>query len=256
MLDAFAREGDARAGLAARSAAWRDAVAALERTRMDDRERRARIEMAAFQLQEIDKVAPTAGEDDRLAAERLVLANADRLSRLSAEAFGVALRERGCRADDARGRVEALHELANLDARFAPFVAQRDVAQSRARRSRACSCGRTPRSLDASPERLQAVEDRLATLERVKRKHGPSLADVLARQESLRRELAELEGGEGHADALRRASARRATTFHDAARALSARRHESGRRLAQGARGRTGRAGDEQVPRRRPRDGR
>jgi hypothetical protein len=44
-------------------------------------------------------------------------------------------------------------------------------------------------SIDASGERLQEVEDRLALLERLKKKHGPMLADVLARQGALAAEL-------------------------------------------------------------------
>ena len=65
---------------------WRAAENALARTQLDDREKRARIEIASFQLQEIDQVGPVAGEDETLAAERVVLANADRLARLSGEA--------------------------------------------------------------------------------------------------------------------------------------------------------------------------
>ena len=231
VLDAFAREGDARAEIAGAFSAWRDAVAALERTRMDERERRARIEMAAFQLQEIDKIAPAAGEDERLAADRLMLANADRLSRLSAEAFALLYENEDAALTSLAAVWKRVHELASLDARFAPFAAQRDAIKA-GLEDLAHVLRSYGSELDASPERLQSVEDRLATLERLKRKHGPSLADVLARQESLRRELADLEGGDGLADVLSARERAARDAFHDAARAMSARRRESGRRLA------------------------
>ena len=65
----------------------RAAQRALNRSQLDDREKRARIDLAEFQLHEIEQVAPVSGEDDSLEAERLVLQNADRLARLSSEAY-------------------------------------------------------------------------------------------------------------------------------------------------------------------------
>ncbi len=66
-LDAFLNRGDLVAGVASAFDAWRLAYAALDHSRLDDREKRARIDMASFQLDEIAKVAPAAGEDDQLA---------------------------------------------------------------------------------------------------------------------------------------------------------------------------------------------
>jgi DNA repair protein RecN (Recombination protein N) len=231
VLDAFAREGDARTDLANRFTAWRDAVAALERTRMGERERRARIEMASLQLQEIEKVAPLPDEDDRLAAERLVLANADRLSRLSAEAFALLYENEDAALTTLAGVWKRVHELASLDIRFASYAAQRDALKA-GLEDLAHVLRSYGSELDASPERLQAVEDRLAALERLKRKHGPTLADVLARQDALRRELADLDGGEGRAEALAVREREARDAFHEAARTISGRRQEASRRLA------------------------
>jgi DNA repair protein RecN (Recombination protein N) len=58
--------------------------------------------------------------------------------------------------------------------------------------------------VDASPARLQEVEDRLARLERLKRKHGPALADVMARATALRAEVERLAGSEEQAGDLER----------------------------------------------------
>ena len=51
-------------------------------------------------------------------------------------------------------------------------------------------------TIEASPERLQQIETRLALLERLKRKYGPTLADAMARRDRLRREIDDLEGSE------------------------------------------------------------
>jgi len=87
LIDAFGALGTAREEVAARFQAWRDAQDALDRTKMDARERAARLELLSFQLDEIEKTGPKAGEDEALMAERQVLANAERLTRLSAEAY-------------------------------------------------------------------------------------------------------------------------------------------------------------------------
>ena len=50
--------------------------------------------------------------------------------------------------------------------------------------------------IEASPARLQQVEERLALLDRLKRKYGPSLGEVVARRDALRRELDELQQGD------------------------------------------------------------
>ena len=195
--------GDLVAGVAAAFEAWRAAHAALDRSRLDDREKRARIEMASFQLEEIDKVAPAAGEDDRLATERAVLANADRLS---------AVVDRGVTRRSTTVTIAALVRLAGrVEARrrtgghrsalqSVPRRSRRDQVQPR--RPRVSFCARTSRTSRRRPRRLQAVEDRLAALERLKRKYGPTLEDVLGRRDELRAELADLGASEERAAAL------------------------------------------------------
>jgi DNA repair protein RecN (Recombination protein N) len=79
-------------------------------------------------------------------------------------------------------------ELASLDARFVAHLESRDAVKSQLEDLAAFLRGYAA-GIDASPERLQQVEDRLALLERLKRKHGPTLADVLARQKALKEEV-------------------------------------------------------------------
>ena len=230
LVDTFGGHAAAVDDVGARFGAWRTAVGALDRTRLDDREKRVRIEMAAFQLQEIDKVAPRDGEDESLAAERGVLANADRLSRLSAEAY-TALYDGESAALSALAIVwKRVVELAALDARFAAYVEQRDELKSRLE-DLAFFLRGYARELDAAPDRLQAVEDRLAAIERLKKKYGPSLADVLARQAALKQELAELGATEERAEALERRERETRDAFQNAARALTARREAAARML-------------------------
>src|SRR5690606_1108699 len=76
--------------------------------------------------------------------------------------------------------------------RFVPYLETRDAVKSQledlAFFLRSYAAG-----IDASPARLQEVEDRLAALERLKKKHGPTLADVLDTAARLRRDLDDIE---------------------------------------------------------------
>ena len=175
----------------------------LDRSRMDARERAARLDLIAFQLAELDRAALTPGEDEELAATRSVLASAERIHQLCGEGYA-ALYE----SDDAvlgtLGTVwKRVGELAAIDPAFAPYVEARDTIKSQLE-DLAYFLRSYAEGVDASPGRLQQVEDRLALLDRLKRKHGPTLQDVIATRDRLARERSFLEGGGERADDLQR----------------------------------------------------
>jgi len=210
---------------------WVAAAAALERTRLGEREKRSRLEMAAFQLEEIDKVAPQPEEDERLGAERLVLANADRLSRLTGEAYAALYDGESAALTSLAGVWKRLGDLAALDPRFQTYLDQRDEMKS-ALEDLSFFLRSYSANLDASPDRLQIVEDRLAALERVKKKHGPALADVLAKRAALREEMEALQAGDERAAALAERADEARRQFETIARRLSDARRSAARKLA------------------------
>jgi DNA repair protein RecN (Recombination protein N) len=230
LLDEFAGDADALTDLGQAFDAWRDAASALERTRLDDREKRARIEMATFQLQDIEKVSPTAGEDDALASERTVLASADRLSRWSSDAYEALYAGEHAALGSLATTWKRVAELAGVDARFAAFAAERDEIKSRLD-DLALTLRAYREMLDASPERLQAVEDRLAALERVKRKYGPTLDDVIRTRERLREDLAALGASEERIAEWQRVEASARSTFRAKATERSATRRRAAAEL-------------------------
>jgi len=230
-LDAFLGVGPLVDTVGTSFDAWRDAASALDRSRLDDREKNARIDIASFQLQEIDKVAPEEGEDERLAADRVVLANADRLTRLSAEAYS-ALYDGESAALAALSTVwKRVSELASLDARFLKYVDERTAVKS-SLEDLAFFLRSYATDLDASPERLQAVEDRLAAIERLKRRYGPTLGDVIAKRRALAEELGLLGASEEFAAALEGKERDTRATFSERATELSRARREGAARLA------------------------
>jgi len=225
VLDAFGALESLAAPVASSFDAWRASEDELARVRATAKDRDARLELIAFQLGELDRAAPKRGEDDELAALRQVLASAERVERLCAESFA-SLYERDDAILAGLGQVwRRVAELAELDPRFQPYLDARDGIKSQLE-DLALFLRHYADSIEASPARLQQIEERLALLERLKRKYGPALADVIARRESLTRERSDLEGGDERVAQLEQESAAARTTYVAAAEALShARRH-------------------------------
>jgi DNA repair protein RecN (Recombination protein N) len=195
----------------------------LERSRMDSREKSARLDLIAFQLGEIEKAAPRVAEDEELAASKQVLANAERIQRLCTEGY-VALYE----GDDAilgglGGVWKRIAELATIDSAFASYAEARDGIKSQLE-DLAFFLRSYADDVDASPGRLQDVEDRLALLERLKRKYGPSLQDVIERGTALARERELLSGAGETSEQIERALSAATESFLSAARDLSGKR--------------------------------
>jgi DNA repair protein RecN (Recombination protein N) len=166
-----------------------------DRLRMDGRERAARLDLMTFQLGEIDRAAPRPGEDEELASARQVLANAERIQRLCEEAYA-ALYETDMAVLSGLGQVwKRVGELAAFEPEFASHMEAREGIKSQLE-DLALSLRRYADGIDASPGRLQQIEDRLALLERLKRKYGPGLQAVIDTAASLRHEHALLTGSD------------------------------------------------------------
>ena len=223
LLDEFAGVDTERAAVAEAFARWQQIRAERDRLVTGEREKASRAEFLSFQLGEIDRVAPRATEDDELSATRQVLANSDKLQRLCADAY-TALYEGDQAALAALGIVwRKVGELAGIDERFAAYLETRDGVKSQLE-DLAFFLRSYAANIDASPERLQEVEDRLAALDRLKKKHGPSLTDVLAKAAQLRRDLDDVEHATERAAELDSALRSAADAYLRFAEALSARR--------------------------------
>jgi DNA repair protein RecN (Recombination protein N) len=218
LLDAFAGAG-APGGLRARYRQAFDALAALvreERALADDEgERARRADYLAFQLEELEAVDPTPGEDATLDQERKVLAGAARLAEAARGAEALAYGEEGSAAERIGQALRALQDAATLDPRLEETLALlRSAAAEVDEAGRALS--RYAGTMAGDPERLAEVDDRIAALRGLARKHGGSLEAALSRREAMKAELAGLAGAEGRRGEVARAvadSAREASRF-------------------------------------------
>jgi len=188
LLDAFAGLQAQRARVADAFALWQQLTTERDRLAVSDREKSRRAEFIEFQLAEIQRLAPKAGEDDELTAARQVLANADRLQRLCSDAYTSLYDGDGAALAALSTVWKKVTDLAAIDPQFQPYLGARDGIKSQLE-DLAYFLRSYSAAIDASPARLQEVEDRLAVLERLKKKHGPALDDVIRTGEALQEEL-------------------------------------------------------------------
>src|SRR5262249_34995999 len=185
VLDDYAGLGDVRNGTAQAFAELCSSVRDSEAYKKSASERDGRREVLAFELKEIGRVGPRAGEEDELLRTREILANAERIERLCGEAYA-ALYERDNAVLSTLGAVwRRVAELADIDPQFKTHLDARDEIKARLE-DLALLLRHYLGSEQPSQARLQEVEERLAALERLKRKYGLTLSAGLSRRHALR----------------------------------------------------------------------
>ena len=226
LLDTHGKLAAPAAAVAAAFGAWQAALARLDGARSERDRSAERMELLAYQQKEIDDVAPAPGEDDALAASRTRLANAERLVALCTQAYGALYEQDGAVLPTLGHVWRQVAELAAIDESFAAHLEARETVEAHlddlAFALRACAA-----DVEGSPEQLANVEGRLAALERLKRKYGPSLDDVLEHRRQVGVDLDALRDGAGQVEALARDEELARSHFLAAAEELSARRRST-----------------------------
>jgi DNA repair protein RecN (Recombination protein N) len=228
LLDAFAASD--LAPVADAFEAWnsvRNRIAELER---DEQDRLRLLDLWSFQRKEIAGANPHPEEDIKLEAEKRVLANSERILASAMGAYEALYESNVSASALIRSAAKHLEELARFDNKFREPLARLDSARITVE-----DIGQTLRDyaedVEASPERLAEVEDRLAALDRLKRKYGPTLKDVIALGEELERKLNEMENKDEVLRKLRVELTKAAERYLDVARKLSRHRYDAARKL-------------------------
>ena len=195
-----------------------------------EKEREQRLDFIAYQLQEIEAARPRSGEDEALLREREILRNAGKIAGLVDKALDLAYLGEDSLVPRVARLKSVLGDLAAYEDSFGGFrpgledasILLQDAADSliRFRDRRA-----------GAPENAEEVEERLAVLEKLKRKYGGSLEAVLARGEGLRRERAGLESGRERLRELETAIGAKFVEYGKAAARLGAERRKAAERL-------------------------
>ncbi len=213
--------------------AYREATAA--RARVDELKARERsrveqLELARFRVSELERAAVGAGEDESLAAERIVLANAARLAVAAGEAEQALSGGEGAALDNIGSAQARLAEAAALDPKLKEpleLIATARLSLEEAAHALRAYAAR----IEADPARLEEIETRLAELTRLKRKYGGTLDAVVETLERSRDEITELESVAGSRAEAEVALAGALDRLARLAAELSARRQGAGAEL-------------------------
>ena len=209
---------------------WKDIARRIQDLEHDEQDRPRLLDLWSFQKREIEEARLQAGEDLRLEGEKRVLANAEKIYHAAMNAFDLLYEGNASTSSSLRSAQKHIEELARYEPKFQEALAAIETARISVE-----DVGATLRDyaggIQASPEHLAEVEDRLALLDRLKRKYGPALDDVIRCGEGVSRKLSEMENKDEVLGRLRRDLAAAAQQYLKAARSLSKRRSEAAHRL-------------------------
>ncbi len=204
----------------------------LERLSGDDRMRRERLDLLRFQAGEIDAAKLRAGEEVELRSERDVLRNAETIARALGTAAELLFDEEGAAVERVARAQSLLAEVEMWEPQAAAWASELEEVRIRLTEMARAVQHRLD-GLEADPARLDFVEERLAVLERLIRKHGGDTTAVLARRAEIEAELAELEGDDSDRDELAAKVAATLAEYRQAALALSKAREAWGQALVE-----------------------
>ena len=229
LLDRFG--GISTDAVAQAHALWRQAATKLDELLQGEQDRLRMVDLWSYQRKEIETAHLVSGEDEALETEKRVLANAEKLYAAAMGAFDQLYEGESSAEGSLRAALRNVEELARYDGRFAEAVQQ--LASVRATvGDLSASLRDYTETLDASPERLGEIEDRLALLDRLKRKYGTTISEVIAFGEEVVRKLAEVEDRDGLLKVLRKDLEEAAAAYRKAASALTAERKGYAQKLA------------------------
>jgi DNA repair protein RecN (Recombination protein N) len=253
ILDVF---GEAGGQVAAMDEAWRELArcdAAQAALGGDERMREARVDYLRFQLEELEGAALKPGEDRAIEIERARLASVDGLQSAARAAEEALYGGDGSARDRVAAAVRELERARKTDPTLDPVA--RQVAEIEMLLDDAADQLRTYADrLEGDPERLAALDERLALIRRLVRKHGgaargaagsaeasnskdsrarpagtslESIDGLIAKATELRIELDELVGRDERLAEVAAERARAEAAAVSAASALTARRRRA-----------------------------
>jgi DNA repair protein RecN (Recombination protein N) len=223
MLDAFAQTGAQRAKVREAFTAWKRVTGEIGELEGADREKLRMLDLWQFQQNEIEGADLRADEDVELDAERRVQQNAGRLLDTAAASFESLYESPESALSLVRAAAKKFDELAKIDEQMAgmrqamepALIAIQDVAYSLRD-----YLGR----VEANPARLEEIEVRLEAIDKLKRKYGKSVEEILAFHDDVARKIVEVEHAGERLEELKCEQKKLAAQYEQAAVELSARR--------------------------------
>lgn len=220
LLDQFGSLADLVDRVADVHLRWRDVVREREDLDRAEQERLRLADLWAFQRREIEAVAPHPGEDASLEQEKRVLSNVNRLAESATAAYEALFDAPESCARTLRAALRKIEDLCRIDPALNELreaLQPAEVAIEEASRSLRDYLGK----LEADPARLEEIESRLAALDKLKRKYGKEIEDVLLYLNDVARQLNDAETAGERREELKAEESQLAREYEQAARTLT-----------------------------------
>ena len=159
------------------------------------REAERRADMLRYQIEEISSADLQPGEDEELLKRRNLLANAEKLAQLADNAYQSLYSSSTSAIDQLQQAQSLLEELVRLDNSLSSnldMISEAVVAVEEA----SLSIRRYRDSIEFDPGMLEVVEERLDLINRLKRKYGATIEEILQYRDSAEAELSDIENSD------------------------------------------------------------
>jgi DNA repair protein RecN (Recombination protein N) len=230
LLDEAAASAALLAEAAAAYAAWHAAVREWNELNRLEQETLRLADLWDMQRKEIEALELSPAQDEKLENEKRVLRNVARLSEAATIAYDSLSEAEPSVATGLGIAVKKLEELCRIDESLTGVLETLKPAQiavSEASHELRHYLG----NLEADPNRLEEVENRLAQIEKLKRKYGTSIDEILAFLQQVKSQLSAVETAGERRAALESEIARLEVLFQASARKLRSARQKASRKL-------------------------
>ena len=155
-----------------------------DRLMTDERERARLLDLYQFQLKEIEAARLEIGEEESLSAEKNRLANAEKLYSAAAEIHEALTEAEGCAVDRLSEATRTADRIQGMDPSMSGLTETLNAALINAQEASA-TIRDYIEQVEANPERLEQVEERIELIRVLKKKYGDSIEDILVYADDL-----------------------------------------------------------------------
>lgn len=232
VLDEFADTGTLRVAVADLYRCWRDVSTQLRELDRTEQDKLRLLDLLAFQRKEIESAKLVKGEDEALELERRKLQNVNKLGDAANIAYAALYDSPESSHKLLRTALKKLDELVRIDESLREvldILQPADVAIQEASLVLRDYLG----GLEADPDRLEAVEHRLSSIDRLKRKYGRSIDEILDFLADVRRQVEAMESSAERRVELEKQRTQFGESYQEAAGRLTATRQKAARTLSE-----------------------
>ena len=175
---------------------YTDLSAKILKMREEQERRGKERELMAFQSREIETSGLSAGEEESLKEEQRILANAQKLMGFVNASEEMLYGEEGSAMDKVQAVLRQGREMAAIDPSLSPLL--KTLESGLIQMEEVTRAFRDyEKRVEINPERLEAIENRLDEIDRLKRKYGPTVEAVLLVKKEIDERLASFTSDEG-----------------------------------------------------------